>query len=212
MDATAEHRAPLAWRPAAVGLGLVLVVLLGAALLARRGTDGPTHNDADIGFLRDMIDHHDQANFISAIALRGSASVAVRNAALDVVAAQRYEVGLMEGWLIEWGIDEGDPNRDAMAWMGMPSKPGVMPGMATPAQLDELAKASGEALDVRFVELMIEHHRGGVHMAEAARESAGDPQVRWLAGRMVRNQRQEIRELETLLVRIGSAQPDAAAR
>jgi uncharacterized protein (DUF305 family) len=176
-------------------------VMAGAVVVAagRVGADRPDHGRVDIGFLQDMIDHHEQANQLSAIALRGDASSPVANLALDVVAAQRYEIGVMEGWLIEWGLERGEPTRVAMAWMGMSVAPATMPGMAAPADVDALTRLSGAALDVRYLELLLDHHRGGLHMSDAAATSARNPHVRWLAGQMATNQRREIREIETLL-------------
>jgi uncharacterized protein (DUF305 family) len=146
-----------------------------------------------------MIDHHDQANLLSSIALRGDTAAPVRNLALDVIAAQRYEIGLMDGWLMQWDRDRGAPDRVAMAWMGMPVAPDAMPGMATAEEVAALGRLTGSALDVRFLELLRRHHEGGIHMAEAAIEHARNPHVRWAAGQMARNQRREIRDIDTLL-------------
>ena len=182
-----------------IGVVAVVAVAVVAGAAAGVGADGSGRNRADVGFLQDMIDHHEQANLLAAIALRGDPSAPVRNLALDVINAQRYEIGMMDGWLMQWDRERGEPARDAMAWMGMHVTPREMPGMASVRDLDALGRLSGRALDVRFLELMLDHHRGGVHMAEAAVESAGDSHVRWLAGQMARNQRREIREIETLL-------------
>jgi uncharacterized protein (DUF305 family) len=183
-------------------LGLGLAALVAAGVLVARvagSSDAEPRNATDVGFLQDMIDHHDQANLMAAIALRGDASPVIRNAAVDVIASQRYEIGLMEGWLIDWGLTRGAPKRAAMGWMGMDAEPASMPGMATTSQIDTLAKLQGPALDEAFLELMIVHHLGGIHMSEGALKSARNPHVRWMASRIVRNQRREIRDLETTL-------------
>jgi uncharacterized protein (DUF305 family) len=54
-----------------------------------------------------------------------------------------------------------------------------------------------------FLTLMIDHHRGGVHMASYAAEHAGDEDVRQLAARIARNQEMEIEELEVAGARYG---------
>lgn len=191
----------LLWRRRVVGVAVLVAAAVAVVVLVATGVgaDDPGPGPADIGFLQDMIDHHEQATQLSAIALAAETSAPVRNLALDVVAAQRYEIGLMEGWLIEWGLDRGEPGRDVMAWMGMPLPAHAMPGMATLEQIDRLHRLDGSAIDVRFLELMLEHHRGGIHMATAAVDTARSPNVQWLAGQMARNQRREIREIETLL-------------
>jgi uncharacterized protein (DUF305 family) len=177
------------------------VVLATIAVIASTGSgnDRLRRSRADVGFLQDMIDHHEQANLMSAIALHGHASESVRNVALDVTAVQRYEIGMMEGWLIQWGLERGQPAREAMAWMGMSTAPASMPGMATQPELTKLGQLSGRALDIRFLKLMLVHHRGGIHMAEAAADLARNPHVRWLASQMALNQRREIRDIERLL-------------
>jgi uncharacterized protein (DUF305 family) len=176
-------------------------VLSTVAVIAAARSDGdrPDRSRADVGFLQDMIDHHEQATLMSGIALRGEASLPVRNLALDVIAFQRYEIGMMEGWLIDWGFERGQPGREAMVWMGSPVPVESMPGMAGVDDLANLSQLSGSKLDVRFLELMLEHHQGGVHMAEAGAELARNPHVRWLAGQMTRNQQREIADIERLL-------------
>ena len=46
---------------------------------------------------------------------------------------------------------------------------------------------------------MIDHHRGGVQMAQAALESASTAQVRDLAGKLIKSQSSEIDAMSTLL-------------
>ena len=74
-----------------------------------------------------------------------------------------------------------------------------MPGMATEAEIEELAASSGAAADQLFVELMSEHHRGGIHMAEVAAADAANEDVRSMAAAMAASQAEEIGELERLI-------------
>jgi uncharacterized protein (DUF305 family) len=70
-----------------------------------------------------------------------------------------------------------------------------MMGMATPAEMEELAAARGRDLDDRFTRLMIEHHLGGIHMARYAEDHAGTEAARSWATGMIEGQRGEIAEL-----------------
>ena len=189
---------------ARVALAGALVVLLvgAAALVAGRGSDGaPGEGSVDVGFLRDMAVHHEQAVRMALLVLGAEGtSPAVRASAVDVVAGQRYDLGLIDAWLDDWGHGRGPADRQAMTWMGHePTPPGEMPGMASAAELDDLAAATGGAADARYLELMIEHHEGGVAMAEHAAARAGDAKVRRLAELIVAGQRQEAADLEALL-------------
>jgi len=59
---------------------------------------------------------------------------------------------------------------------------GLMPGMATEAELTDLRGLTGSEFDVRFLRLMIAHHQGGRDMADSAAAQAAQPAVRTLAG------------------------------
>ena len=86
-----------------------------------------------------------------------------------------------------------------MTWMGRGVPLEDMPGLATPEQIDDLRTAEPDAENLLFLELMIEHHRGGIDMAEHAARHAKDPRVRDLAEVIARVQRQEVREYQLQL-------------
>ena len=98
------------------------------------------------------------------------------------------------------GMDapEAAETDEAMAWMGMPTTHEQMPGMATQEQLDELANASGTDADRLFIELMVAHHEGGVHMAEAAADTGENAEVQAMAEAVITGQQGEIAELQRL--------------
>jgi len=176
---------------------LAVVAALMAALVAvsvadRVGT--PSEGSVDVGFLRDMIHHHEQAIQLGVIGNANAGDPNVAHFALEAVITQQYEIGYMEALLEDWGYGTGDADRDAMAWMDMPTALERMPGMATGEQLEEFRGLEGAAADEAFLRLMTEHHRGGIHMAVYAREHASDPRVVDLADRMARNQSAEISE------------------
>lgn len=80
---------------------------------------------------------------------------------------------------------------------------GLMPGMATPAQMSRLIALHGKALDVLFLQLMIHHHQGGLPMAQYAATHAKEPYVRTMAQAMITLQSNEIVEMEQLLRQLG---------
>ncbi|HVF14576.1 MAG TPA: DUF305 domain-containing protein, partial [Acidimicrobiales bacterium] len=156
----------------------------------------PGPRSVDVGFLQDMISHHEQAVEMSNIELAGGAEPDIEAFAREILAFQAYEIGVMEGLLAEWGHHPGDRSETAMAWMGEPAPVDGMPGLATEDELDLLGRAQGHAVDSLFVALMQDHHRGGIHMAAYAEERAADGSVRALAARMARNQRIDVAELD----------------
>lgn len=192
----------LSWARVAV-LGVALT-FLGFALGVFVSKDSsPGADSIDVGFYQDMISHHDQAIRMAALAVSNAEDPTVRNFATDVLAFQEWEMGVMDRTLHEWGYSRADRSPTAMEWMGMAVPVAEMPGMATEAEIDALADASGAEFDVMFLQMMADHHVGGLHMAENAAANADDHDVRELAARMARNQAIEINEYAALGERNG---------
>lgn len=162
-------------------------------------TSGPPDSAVDTGFLQDMIVHHEQAVTMASLSAATASDQVVRHMAREVLIGQRYELGVMDAYLQARGEGRGDPDREVMTWMGRGLPLEDMPGLATPEQIDELRTAEPDAENVLFLELMIEHHRGGIDMAEYAARHAEDPRVRDLAEVIARVQRQEVREYQLQL-------------
>jgi uncharacterized protein (DUF305 family) len=83
---------------------------------------------------------------------------------------------------------------------------GLMPGIATPAQVSKLLTLHGEALNILFLQLMVHHHQGGVEMAQYAEEHAETSYVRDLAGAMYTAQSNEIIEMSQMLAQRGATE------
>ena len=129
--------------------------------------------------------------------------------AFDILTTQQGQIGIMSGWLDAWGLPWTSAG-PRMAWMGMPTE-GLMPGMATPEQLEALRAADGDAADVLFLQLMIPHHQGGVSMATNAAARAEREPVRLMAASMVEAQSTEIAYMNELLEAKGAAPSTAPA-
>ncbi len=183
------------WKVVGIALAVAFVAAVGALLIADRvGT--PSEDSVDVGFLRDMIDHHGQAIQIGVVASDNATDHSVRHFGQEALIAQQYEVGYMTALLEEWGVGTGSPDREVMTWMDMPTTLDNMPGMASEAEIDAFRQMEGAEVDREFFRLMTDHHRGGLHMAEDAAANASDPRVRALAERMAHNQRAEIAEYQ----------------
>ncbi|GAA2633222.1 DUF305 domain-containing protein [Actinomadura fulvescens] len=213
-------RAPRGRRATVV---LAVLVLAGAAVFAglsalrpdRPGTGGP-----EAGFARDMSTHHAQAVRMSFTVRDRTKDEATRLLAYDIINTQSAQIGMMTAWLDEWELPKTDP-AGRMRWMtghgghGSAATPApaatdgaagtagadgaVMPGMATRTQLRELEQASGRAAEIRYLRLMITHHRAGVVMAEAVLARTDLERVRRLARSMVDGQRSEIDLMNRML-------------
>jgi uncharacterized protein (DUF305 family) len=161
----------------------------------------PTPNATDVGFYDDMTTHHEQAVGMAITYLSHGTDPVLRFVAGKINASQNGDMRQMYTALQEWG-KKGTPDV-AMEWMGMSVPQDAQPGMATKEQLDELSTARGRELDDLFSRLMISHHEGGIHMAEAAASSG--KLSRDLATFMATTQRDEIGELNTRREQLGLA-------
>ncbi|MCT1354186.1 DUF305 domain-containing protein [Gordonia sp. p3-SID1431] len=83
-----------------------------------------------------------------------------------------------------------------------------MPGMATSAEMEQFRAMRGPEVDIRFLQLMLRHHEGGLHMMEYAADPANVEQayVRDLASSMKRTQDKEI-AIITQMLALRDAQP-----
>jgi uncharacterized protein (DUF305 family) len=202
----ADRRIP--WRVGLIGLAVAVVA---AALLGYAGgwlTPKLTHpGDASVeaGFARDMSSHHAQAVELGMLAHEKSTNPEVRLLGADIALTQQAQIGMMQTWLRDWNLGPTG-SQPRMAWMpdgGGTIRDGLMPGMATEAEMAQLRAATGNDFDLLFLRLMRQHHLGGIHMAQAAEERAGDGDVRWLAETMVSGQQREITDIQNLLARLG---------
>jgi uncharacterized protein (DUF305 family) len=183
-----------------------LAFLLGAVgyLVGVRVTESAdAFNAVDVGFLQDMLDHHDQAVELALLELANGEDATARDFAQETIIFQRREIGIMERLLEEGGEPRGDVPRDVMSWMSMTVPLSDMPGMASEDELDALAAARGPEADRLFLELMREHHEGGIHMADWAAEFGENERVRELAAQIAEYQRIEVREYTMLMQRLG---------
>lgn len=192
----------LGWAKAAI-LGAALLFLGFAVGLVAARDRPPGDGSVDVGFLQDMLTHHDQALGVARLVVAGGDDPTVRSYASEILVFQGYETGVMTQMLADWGQARAARSDQAMAWMGMPVPVQQMAGLLTDEQMDELRAAAGPALDARFLDLMAEHHRGGLHMAVYAAQHADDEDVRELAARIARNQAGEINEYRALAQRNG---------
>jgi uncharacterized protein (DUF305 family) len=186
-----------------VSLTIALMFLAGVGGWALAQDRPPGKGSADVGFLYDMILHHEQAQQIATLELGQGESEQAKVFAREILLFQSYEIGLMEARLNEWGHDRQDRPARAMAWMDMSVEPERMPGLATETEMRSLTGATGADADAQFFALMIRHHQGGIHMASFIGLHGDDDEVQALGSRMSRNQQQEITELRQTRERLG---------
>jgi uncharacterized protein (DUF305 family) len=172
----------------------VLAGIVGWAIADRQSSSHPGQGSVDVGFVSDMTRHHQQALTMALDYIRNGDDPLLLQIAKEIVTYQSQEIGVMNTLLTDWDRTANDGPK-AMGWMGTPIPRDAMPGLATRAQMDQLAAARGAELDGLFTSLMIQHHAGGIHMADYAAKHAESATTRYWAANMAEGQRGEIAEL-----------------
>jgi uncharacterized protein (DUF305 family) len=199
----------------------VVVLALGLTLpLTGCGSDGDSdggstelsateHNDADVAFASEMIQHHAQALSMVDLTIGRDLDPAVQALADDIRAAQTPEIETMSDWLAEWGEDIPETVRDhANAGHGTDGSEGMDhgdghgaddPGTMSADDMVALAEAADADFQELWLELMVEHHEGAVEMAEEEQvEGRYEPAVE-LAKEIQESQTAEIDTMAGLL-------------
>jgi uncharacterized protein (DUF305 family) len=195
------------WIIGGVVAALLLVVAgyTAGTLVPRWQTPGDASPEA--GFARDMSDHHAQAVELGMIAFQRATDPDVRTLGGDIAITQQGQIGIMQTWLTNWGLNLNS-TRAPMSWM--PDGPSLMrgnlmPGMASQAEMDKLRSATGKQVDILFCQYMLRHHLGGLHMVDGILAASHDDQVVALAQAMKAGQSGEIQVLQSLLTKLGAA-------
>lgn len=145
------------------------------------GTRGPSDafNRADLMFMNMMIIHHDQAITMAELAPNRTENENILALAENISEAQRRENEQMSAWLQSQGYER-------------PTDGHRMAGRASPKEMALLEQSTGKEFDKQFAELMIEHHDGGIQMAQAEVQRGSHDELVSLADDMVRVQQREV--------------------
>ena len=157
--------------------------------------------DADLAFARGMLPHYEQAVEMAQLAEGRTENAGVLDLAGRIEQAQEPEIETLTGWLEEWDADAGGHGggHGSGSHSGGHSAGGHADGIMTEEDMAALEAASGADFDRRFLEMMIEHHRGAVAMANTEFAEGQHPGAVQMARDIERTQNEEIAEMQQLL-------------
>jgi uncharacterized protein (DUF305 family) len=200
-------------------IGLAVLIGLGGAIGGVRWAASKLISPSpltivDVGFLQDMIDHHEQALVIAHAYLANNPNGKAAPYASEVILYQERDLKRMDGLLRSGHQQRGAPDRMAMTWMGAMEHAGMvmptegvrvnqMPGMQPLSRIQELEKLQGNDAARVFFQLMTDHHKGGIEMAASASTTASRKAIRDFAAYVVSGQKIEIVEYSQAMTRLG---------
>lgn len=195
-------------------LVLGLIVAVGAlALLWSPATAQPPVPDfvpdrrqaqLEQDFLMGMIPHHRGAIMMSRMALEKATKPELKELAREVIAMQEMEIQLMSNYLRDWyGMQPaaGDMmSPEMMREMDMPMMHGTMPSMeAQRRQIQSLQTKTGADFDIAYMSALAEHHAMASMMASSVLVGGYHGDLYKLAARIVKDQGEEIVQLQEWL-------------
>ncbi|MFJ4569402.1 DUF305 domain-containing protein [Streptomyces caelestis] len=154
-------------------------------------------NDTDVMFAQMMIPHHEQALEMSKLADSRASDAEIKTLAEEIEKAQDPEIQTMRSWLKAWG----KPESAEESMPGMDHGSG-MSGMMSDEGMKKLEAAKGTEFDRMFAEMMIEHHKGAITMAEDERKKGRNATAKKLAADVVKTQSAEVEKFEKILDRL----------
>jgi uncharacterized protein (DUF305 family) len=204
-------------RPARRRLALAGAVAAGALMLTACGEDGNgskdaganpssqqqspapgAFNKADVMFAQMMIPHHRQAVTMAESAPGRASDQEIKSLAGKIEKAQDPEIRTMRSWLKSWDKPESMPGMDH----GGAEHHSGMPGMMSDEDMEKLKKAKGRAFDRMFAQMMIDHHKGAITMAEDEQKDGRNVTAKKLADKIIKAQTVEISAMNKILDRI----------
>lgn len=150
-------------------------------------------SDSDYMFITSMVPHHEQAVYLSNLALAQDCTPEVVVLAKKIVDSQNSEINVLNGWIesAERKTDEGQ--HGAAMHDGH-----MMEGMLSDAEVSAIGSSSGKEFDKLYLMGMISHHEGAIMMAENVLDTQND-NVKRFAEKIIEQQSLEIIEMKKIL-------------
>lgn len=162
-------------------------------------SENANSNDQDATFAKEMIPHHAQAVEMAELAETRASHQRVKELAQQIKGAQQPEIDRMNGWLESWGHEKIDGDMSTHEHMAAGH---TMPGMMSAEDMSKLMAAQGVLFDRMFLQMMIDHHKGAIEMANEEAAKGKNPEAKSLAGDIVTAQQAEVVEMEKLLTEL----------
>lgn len=137
----------------------------------------------DLQFIDTMTAHHKGAVDMAKMVEGKTQNPDIKKFAAQIIADQEKEISQMKDWREKWFA--GKP-----AAMNM-----EMPGMMESMKMDmaKLTNAKDKDFDLAFIDMMTPHHVGAVTMAKEALQKCEKPEIKTLAGQIIKAQEAEIK-------------------
>lgn len=151
------------------------------ALIIGCGAAEPSQ--VDLSFVAEMLPHHELGLQIIEIGQYRSSDVRLRRMIFEMGSYHHAEMHVLESLADKWHV--------AIAQ--------TFPGSIPQSQLDALQTREGNAHDISWLHIMIQHHEGALVIAQQALLGAKIGEIRSMAVNVIVTQSEEIAKMRLLL-------------
>ena len=137
----------------------------------------------DLQFIDTMTAHHTGAVEMAKMVDGKTQNADIKKFAAQIIKDQEKEIAQMKEWREKWFDGKSA------------SKNMEMPGMSDSMKMDmsKLSNSKDKDFDLAFIEMMTSHHAGAVTMAKEALTKSEKPEIKTLAGQIIKSQEAEIK-------------------
>lgn len=141
----------------------------------------------DLQFLDTMTEHHQNAIDMAKPIVAKTDNAELKAFAAKIIKDRSSEIAEMKSWRDKWF-----PGKPAAMYAEMPGMMSSMRGL----NMKKLDSPAGKMLDLRFVSMMLAHHRGAITMSKEALNKAEHPEIKTLANQIITAQEAEIAQMQ----------------
>lgn len=169
--------------------------------------NGDVFNDADASFASALVQHDAAALVLVDLTTGHALSPDAQELADETLLSHAPEVEQLVTWLNDWDRPVPATMRDHVnaghddheTHEGPTSETGAdLPGMPTTAQLADLAPLDGDAFEAAWLDLMAEHRRGALELADAQLEDGLFAPARTLAEEIENARTNDLETIDSL--------------
>jgi uncharacterized protein (DUF305 family) len=178
-------------------IGLVLLLAdpvhdVGTHREAQRVPPAPPWSTADVDYMQAMLWHQEQAREMARLVSGRTTRRELRRLAQSMLMGQSSDIAKTTAWLRDHGVpnSSGDVSHRTTEQAGH-----WFAGMMAPSQLQALALTTGQRFDFLFVDMLLEHYKGAVVMADKALVDGQDAEIKLFARRAITHSQRSIRQL-----------------
>ena len=165
--------------------------------MGRSSDSAPLEGSADVTFARDMIAHHTQAVDMAIRVRDRTSDPILKIFAIDIALGQTNQMGQMMAWLDLWNVSQNSLSAPM-------NGNGLMMGMSTQQDVNSISSLPVKDAEIKFLQLMIRHHQGGIFMAQDVLSKASSVQVKRVAQAVINAQTFDIDAMTSMLEKRGA--------